>query len=270
MKNRTIIAGIVLLSVLTIVSCTKDINLKLRDASGQLVIEGNITNAAGPQYVKLSTNVPFTNPNTYPPVTGATVTINDQAGNSYTLKEGPQGTYSATTPAGTAGTTYSLNVVAKGQTYSANSTMPAAITLDSITSQSKVAVRRPKNEKDKKEITVYYRDPAGINNYYRFVMWVNGVQVNDIFAYDDLLTDGRYVSRNLRESDVDIYSGDTVKVEMQCIDKPMYTYWFTLQRQQSQGLNVPVAPANPPTDISPVTLGYFSAHTTQSMTIVVK
>jgi hypothetical protein len=84
------------------------------------------------------------------------------------------------------------------------------------------------------------------------------------------LTDGRYVSRNLRENDIDIYSGDTVTVEMQCIDKPIFTYWNTLDQQQSQGLQGAVAPANPPTNITPATLGYFSAHTTQSETIVVK
>ncbi|HEX3384292.1 MAG TPA: DUF4249 domain-containing protein, partial [Mucilaginibacter sp.] len=59
-------------------------------------------------------------------------------------------------------------------------------------------------------------------------------------------------------------------VEMQCIDKPIYTYWYSLMQLQVNNPGGQVAPSNPPTNISPTTLGYFSAHTTQTMTLVVK
>jgi hypothetical protein len=39
---------------------------------------------------------------------------------------------------------------------------------------------------------------------------------------------------------------------------------------QALTIPTPVAPANPPASISPATLGYFSAHTTQTLTLVVK
>jgi hypothetical protein len=57
---------------------------------------------------------------------------------------------------------------------------------------------------------------------------------------------------------------------MQCIDKPVYTYWFTLMQQGDNGPGGGVTPADPPSNITPTVLGYFSAHTTQSKTIVVK
>jgi hypothetical protein len=41
-------------------------------------------------------------------------------------------------------------------------------------------------------------------------------------------------------------------------------------QEQTNGPGGGVTPSNPPTNITPVTLGYFSAHTTQSKTIVVK
>jgi len=84
------------------------------------------------------------------------------------------------------------------------------------------------------------------------------------------------VSIDLRENtggtsvDKGIFSGDTVTVEMQCIDLPVYTYWETLMQEQSNGPGGGVTPSNPPTNITPATLGYFSAHTTQSQTIIVK
>src|ERR1700741_46640 len=85
---------LVLLAAFMFASCKKVINLDLGNVSGELVIEGNITNVPGPQYVILSRNVPFTSPNVYPPVTGATVTMADGRGNQYQLTEGPAGTYS--------------------------------------------------------------------------------------------------------------------------------------------------------------------------------
>src|ERR1700741_3096977 len=85
---------IVFMVALALSSCKKVISLDLGNVSGELVIEGNITNIPGPQYVTLSRNVPFTSPNVYPPVTGATVTMADGRGNQYQLTEGPAGTYS--------------------------------------------------------------------------------------------------------------------------------------------------------------------------------
>ena len=103
-------------------------------------------------------------------------------------------------------------------------------------------------------------------NQYRFVMYVNRVQVNTIFAFDDEFIDGRNVNLDLQQNDIDIFPKDTVTVEMQCIDRPMYTYWFTLVQQRGNNPGGAMTPSNPPTNITPATLGYFSAHTTQSIT----
>ena len=247
-----------------IISCQKVVDLKLKDASGQLVIEANVTNAST-QTVKLSRNVAFTGTNNYPAVSGATVTISDQTGKSYTLTEGPAGTYSTGQFRGTSQTTYNLNVQTDGKTYTASSAMPVGVALDSI-----YAKNNEFSTSNQKYITVAYADPAGIKNQYRFVMYVNNVQVNSVFAYNDDLTDGRYVNAQLRQFDIDIYPRDTVRVEMQCIDPVIYTYWQTLQQQQGNGPGGGITPSNPPTNLSNNALGYFSAHTTQSRTLVVK
>ena len=264
--------AIYLFSLLALASCTKVIDLNLGNNTGELVIEGNVTNTAGPQIIKLSTNVPFTNTNTYPPVTGASVSVSDQNGNTYTFTESPSGTYSNSQLTGIPGNTYTMTVTTGGKTYTANSKMPGVVNLDSLTSKNDVI----QTSDHKKLVTVYYQDPAGIANQYRFVLYVNNVQANDIYAYNDQFNDGRYVSIDLFENtasssvDKGIFSGDTATVEMQCIDKPVYTYWETLMQEQTNGPGGGVTPSNPPTNITPVTLGYFSAHTTQSKTIIVK
>ena len=267
MKINNISFGMALMMLLlpAIISCQKVVDLKLKDASGQMVIEANVTNT-NTSIVKLSQNVSFTSTNTFPPVSGAVVTISDQSGKSYTLTEGIAGNYSSSQLQGTSLNTYNLTVQTGGKTYTARSTMPPAIALDTITAKNDEF----NNGTNRKEISVSYFDPAGIKNQYLFLMYVNGVQVKSLFVYNDDLTAGKHVTAQLRQYDIDVYTGDVVKVEMQCIDKANYTYWFTLQQQQQQGPGGGVTPSNPPSNLSNNALGYFSAHTTQTKTIRVQ
>lgn len=254
--------------VFLLTACTKVIDIKTGNDSGQLVIEGNIVDTAGVQTIKLSKNVPFTSTNVYPTVTGATVTVADQAGNSYNFTETTPGSYTNSQLKGIAGNAYKMTVVTGATTYNATSTLPVKVTMDSVTSENRVA---SSGSNPKKQIVVHFKDPLGVSNYYRFVLYLNGAQVKTVFAFDDEFNDGLSVHNILRVSDddEDIYSGDKVRVEMQCIDAAMYLYWFTLS-QQAGGPGGSVTPSNPPTNISPVSLGYFSAHTTQTIAITVK
>jgi hypothetical protein len=265
MKYYTYLA----ISLLLTGSCTRVIQLPLGNNPGQLDIEANITNVDSPQIITLRKSVLFSGTNTYPPVAGARVSVSDQAGNRYTFVETTAGTYTNNSLTGIPGSTYTLQAVTDTQSYTAISTMADIVRLDSLTDKNR-PLNRSKDGRDQKVISVYYQDPPGIANQYRFIEWVNGVQVNSIFTYDDQLTDGRYVTVDLLEQDIDIYAGDRVTVEMQGIDQSIYTYWFALESQQANNFNGAVAPANPPTNISPQTLGYFSAHTTQTIQFVVK
>jgi len=253
------------LLVLIVTSCTKVIDLKLDNQTGKLVIEGKINNTQhSVQTVKISRNVPFTSSNAYPPVTGAIVTVSDGFGTLQFL-EGPDGTYSANKVFGSPGRTYTMTVLTDGKTYTASSTMAPRVAFDSITVSKSVF----KSSKNRREISVHFHDPVGVPNYYNFIMYVNNVQVRNIFAYNDDFTDGRNVDIDLVENDIDVYPGDTVRIEMQCIDENMYTYWSTLM-QQNNNFGGGVTPANPPTNISPATLGYFSAYTSQTKAVLVK
>jgi hypothetical protein len=266
MKQNGLKYLLVLAAIAALASCKKVIDLDLGNVSNQLVIEGNITNQPGTQYVTLSRNVPFTSPNVYPAVTGAAVSVADNRGNNYPMTEGAPGTYSIPNAFGFGSRTYTLTVISDGKTYTAKSTMPGVTELDSITDKPNYFDAGS----GQKLVTVHFQDPAGIANQYRFVLYVNNVQVNAVFAFDDEFIDGKYVDLDLQQNDIKIYAKDTVTVEMQCIDRPVYTYWFSLAQQQFNNPGGQVAPANPPTNITPTTLGYFSAHTTQTLTLVVK
>lgn len=266
MRNISIYKLAIFSGALAISGCEKVIDVKVNNATGKIDIEANLTNINGQQVVYLRGNVPITNVNSYPTITGATVNVADDAGNNYPFVEGPTGTYTVNGVAGTTAKIYQLTVSAKGTVYTGRSTMPVAVNLDTILLKNDPFG----GSKHKQRISVMYKDPAGTPNQYRFVMFVNGVQIKRIFAFDDEFTDGKINTTNLDQDDIDIYPGDTVTVEMQCIDKTIYTYWYTLLQQGDRGPVGSVAPSDPPTNLSNNALGYFSAHTTQTKTILVK
>jgi hypothetical protein len=254
-----------LIVTISAASCQKVIDLKLGTDTGRLVIEGNLTNVNGTQTVKLSRNVSFYSTNDYPVVSGAKVTVNDAAGHLYSFREGAAGTYSYTPLRGERNRAYTLTATVNGQTYTATSTMPAQVMLDSLGYEDSEF-----NNDGRKNIVVYYADPIGVNNYYRFVEYVNNVEVKETFAYDDNFSDGQRIGMVLRQDDIPIRSGAMVTVEMQCIDKNVFTYWYALRQQQIAGGLSGVTPADPPTNLSNNALGYFSVHTSQTKSIIIR
>ena len=258
----------ILVAVILIIaqsSCQKVININVDNAASQLVIEGNITNQSAAQIVKISQSVPFTNTNTFPSVSGATVTVTDNKGNTYKFTESTTpGTYTSAKFSGRIGYTYTLNVQVNGTTYTGSSTMPSPVNFDQLTYRDNFF-----NNKDGKLITVHYQDTPNIPNQYRFIMYVNNVQINTIFDANDSFTDGGYVDLDLFESDINIVTGDTVTVEMQCIDQNMFTYWFSLSEQTNNNAGGGTTPSNPPSNLNNNVLGYFSAHTVQRQTVVI-
>ena len=119
MKN--IFFSLFIISIISF-SCTKTINVDLKNATPELVIEGIVTNTAAAQ-VNISKSVQFSSSNTFPAVSGAAVSITDDLGTNYTLTETKPGTYINNDLIGVPGHTYNLTVNTEGKTYTATSTM---------------------------------------------------------------------------------------------------------------------------------------------------
>jgi len=245
-------------------ACQKVINLKLDNAAPQLVIEGNLTDEDGAQVVTISKSVSFSATDDFPPVSGAIVTISDSTGVPNVLTETSPGTYVIVPYQGQYGHTYTLTVKVNGVTYKASSTMPKPVQLDSLTAKSDDL-----GKKNLRTIVVNYQDPPNVANQYRFILSINKRQVNTVFTNDDSFTNGRYVKEELFQTGTDIMHGDTARVEMQCIDKNIYKYWFTLSQQQNNGPGGGITPSNPPSNFNNGALGYFSAHTVSNAAITV-
>ena len=263
--QKIIISSIILAFIFT--SCTKEIDVDLNTADPQIVIEGNITNDAGPHNVKISKTVNFSDPNNYPPVSGALVIISDNSGVVDTLEEASPGVYQTSTLAGIPGRTYNLEVVAEGKSFHATSTMPQPVTLDSL---AFTLFTNNGNSGGPEYLTLpVYTDPAAFVNSYRFIQTVNEKLDETVFVMNDNTFNGLQNQYSLFNPDAEIKPGDYVSIEFCCIDKSNYDYYYTLAQFTTDG-PYSTTPTNPPNNITGSSaLGIFSAYTVQKMTRVV-
>lgn len=260
---RSILQNLILATaLLTLASCEKEIVLKYDEGSSRLVIEGEVTPGNGPHEVRISRSVNFTQTNTFPAVENATVTITDDQGDDKTLVHQGGGVYRSTgLLTGVVGHTYTLSVSVDGNTITEASTMPMAVPLDTLSIDSISGFGNVNLI-----LVPIYTDPADIVNYYRIRVRVNGEKWPVVFARDDLLSDGQINGQPLFYNEVPLEPEDVVSVDLLTIDQTVFNYWYTLETFSGSG---GVAPADPTSNLSGNVLGYFSAHTSSTVTVVV-
>ncbi len=248
-------------------SCKKVITVNLNSAAPQMVITGEITDSSGPYQVSINTTVNFSASNNLPPVSGASVIISDSQGLVDSLVESSPGLYSTHSGwQGKPGNTYTLNVMASGKSFTAVSTMPQQVNLDSIGFQQNA---RGRGDQVIQAIP-YYQDPAGIANYYQFTETINDTPLYKVFVFDDQYSDGKYLSVPLFDDSAHLQVGDHLSFSMYCIDKNVFKYFSELQQLLEANPFNEATPANPDTNIKGGALGYFSAHTIQTKKVKVQ
>jgi hypothetical protein len=247
-------------------SCKKVIHIKVKDSDSKYVIEGIITNEPGVCKIYISRINPFNEGNNFPPVNDAVVKVKDN-GAEITLTGNGDGLYQTSVINGTPGHVYDLSVTINNEVFTASCRMPQPVALDTL-------YISPGPFGQFKFGTISYKDPAGINNGYRFVQFVNGIKDPRIFWENDEFTDGEKVALQLdtgvdkKDDPRNINSGDEVTIEMQTLDETIYKYWYTLRSGGGDGTGNIASPYNPVTNIKGGALGYFSAHTVSRKVII--
>lgn len=251
---------IVILMILLLSGCRKDVKLKLPEYHQKVVVEASIeTN--GPPIVFLSYSVPyFGNFDFSAPqqafIKGAFVTVSDGT-TVDTLKEvdPSQGyLYLGFKLLGQQGKTYYLNVTVNGKTYTANSTIRTPAPLDTLYF---------KGEQDTLGfIWQRFKEPQGVGDAYR---WFAKRLGRDQFyaapfasAFDDKFIDGKTFDfsydRGPQPNQVQQYRddpeqgyykrGDTVVVKFCKIGTREYTFWNTYYQNKASNSNPFSAPSN--------------------------
>jgi hypothetical protein len=262
---KTIQLITLLITSIIFVSCEKVIDLKLEDEAGKIVIEGDITNNGGPQFVRITKTVKFSDASLYPSVADATVIITDNVGTIDTLQYVSNGVYKTNRIIGVPGNIYNLTVIAQGKVYTAQSTMPQNVAMDSLRYTSITFG----GNKQYSMIPVY-TDPTFRGNNYRFLQYVNGKLDKGYINFNDDVNNGQVNQRPMITNDIEVKVGDNVSVEMRCVDAVTFTYFVTLEQAAGGGPGGGTTPSNPPNNLSNGALGLFSAYTVQTKAVVVR
>ncbi|WP_316822705.1 DUF4249 domain-containing protein [Pedobacter gandavensis] len=263
MKKINIYKGLGLIMVLIFTACEKVIELKLDNAAPVVVIDGGISDQNVVHQIKVSKTYSFTEPNKFNGLSGANVSLAVDGTGSIVFSEVSPGVYQSVRFKGKSGSKYDLSVTVEGQTYKASSVMPARVPMDSLTFKTYTLFGESKNY-----VAVNFKDPAGVANQYRYILKFKGKVEKDVVS-EDRFDDGNKVTNVIFYELNDLIKGDSIQVEIQCIDKNVYRYFYSLGQNTGEG-GPPVSPANPPSNFSNGALGVFSAHTSSIRTALIK
>lgn len=259
MKN--IFRTITIASIAAIINsaCTEKIDLKLKNSEPQITIEGRVNDKPGPYYVAITKSRLYTENNDFTGIGGAQVIISDDAGNVDTLTPGfITGLYQTNFIQGTVGRTYMLSTTVEGTTYVSLCKMNPPVDIDTILISTETNFQGETKTTTKMQI----HDPAGVPNYYQVFSVRDGYHAQ----HRDRLWDGKIREFNIPNKGLS--SGDTLEAELWSISERVYTFFDQFDQNQNN-FGAPAAPANPDAVFTPAALGYFSAHSIKSKTVII-
>lgn len=259
MRYKYILAALSL--VITFTACEKVIDVDLNNSDPKMVIEGQLADDGDIGWIALTRSVNFDESNDFPKVSNAEVIITDNEGNTEMLTEALEGLYVTNSVMGVPGRTYTVEVTVDGETYTAVSSMPTPIEIDTITFYTGFFP-------GSKFVDVTFQDIPGQDNYFLILQYQNGDAIDQgTFPLgSDRLVDGDPITFTFFYEEEELAEGDTMAYELYVIDKGVYEYFRTLNQLANAAQSA--SPANPITNFTNNPLGYFSAHSVRKKAIV--
>lgn len=243
-----------------IYSCEEIIQVNLREDSTKTVIEGSITNGSGPFSLRISRTQSYFNQTGFTCVDNAEVELSDSQNSDKLIMKGA-GIYSTDKIRGVAGKTYYLKISTNGKSYTASTTLPPPVKIDTVYFDKGLISR------DSLSAYVQFNDPAGVSNYYRIRVIKNGFYASqDYNLVSDSYTDGQTMLAPIYQRS--FAPGDTVMVELLNLDCSTWKYYKGLSEIIQQGVSLQ-SPGNPPSNISGGALGNFGAWGKSTFKIIV-
>lgn len=261
MRNWFIFLSIVLLS------CEETIRLDLKGFQSNVVIEAQVTNVVGKQFVKVSRTTDFYQTGKTPRITDATVTVSDDLGNVTTFVHNPggsedkEGYYYPEAPfTGEIGRTYTLEVIIDGTTYTATDELRPVITIDSLGVRvNQDEAEDPEVEGRIYELLMFAREPKETEDFYLFKFYRNNNLIyagpTDIYFSDDAI-----LGEEINGVATPVYYGlkDIGKIEVYSLTRSGYLFYNDLYNllNNDGGMFSP-PPVNCRTNLSNNALGFF-------------
>jgi hypothetical protein len=264
-----------LLVSLFFISCEEVVDVDLNTAPPKLVIEAAINwkkgTSGNEQKIKLTTTSDYFS-TTIPKVSGATVFITNSENIVFNFIEKPNtGEYVCSNFAPILNEVYTLTVIHKGETYTAQEKLLAVASIESIVQNNEGGF----TGKDI-EIKSFYSDPANVNNYYLYKYKYSSQVKLDYYVDEDTYFQGNTFFSLSQNSDLKV--GDEIEVTHFGISKAYYSYLSVLLNIAGNNGGGPFQ--SPPatvrgniintTNSSNYALGYFSLSETDTKNYIIQ
>jgi len=219
-----------ILSIIIILfcSCEEVVDLNLKQADKKNIIDASITQGS-PCIVLLTKSQAFRNNNPYDRISNAIIELTGQNGEKEILKENSRepGLY-VSEMIGNVNSKYTLKIQVGDEVYEASATIPEVVYIDRIYIYEIKA-----GDKSWYSPAIVFQDPPEVDNYYYTMLSVNDRLMKTIYLNDDENRNGLERHRILffdkeDNDDEDLKTGDRIGVEMQTLDKGMYTFYKSL------------------------------------------
>lgn len=281
------------LPLLALTACEDVIDLDTETGPTQLVVDGWVTNQAGPATIKLTQSAAYFDNSVPKPVLGATVTVTDEANVVYEFKDlKSNGLYvwtppSKNTPLGHVSGTYWLSIKTNGEEYRATTQIRPVPRIDSVNYYFEKPPVAPQNGPAEGYVAEFYaRDLFGKGDSYWIKTYKNGKYFNrasDIStAYDAGFSpggniDGIIFILPIRQSiNKELWTkGDSLKVELHSLSDETYYFLQAVNIESSnQGLFA-TPPTNIPSNVQnvkasgPKALGFFGGSSMSTFETVI-
>lgn len=251
---NSLIASAVFLSALTILSSCEDvIDLETQTGPAQLVVDGWITNQAGPQTITLRWSSSYFDNGAPKPVLDAEVTVTDDKGKVYEFEDIARNGKYVWTPAndtlGHIGRTYNLRIKNEDDVYTAITQIKRVPAIDSVVYEKEKLPFKPDKGPQEGYIAEFYaRDFVGAGDTYWIKPVISGKAtvnkaVNISIAYDAAFSagapsDGLIFILPLRQALTtdSLYSaGASVGVELHSITGETFEFLKQVSEQAANG-----------------------------------
>lgn len=275
-------------------SCEKEITLDLPESEDKLVVEGIIEQGKHP-YVILTKNSSYFDPvdsNTIMDmlVLDAIVTVSDgqvvdSLNLSFDIYQLPYIKYTGSEIIGEAGKTYTLNITYGGKNYSAVTSIPFPVELDSV------RIKYLEQPEDSIGLVwIYFVDPDSLGNYYRG--YTKTLGKDSVFVhpyksvYDDRIANGKKIefaitrgwdpmqgSEFFEDEDPkfpwwSFIFGEKIVVKLCSMDAEHYDFWYSTEQQMATDGNPFATPTSVRTNISGGALGIWGGYGVSVDTII--
>ena len=261
---------ILLFFFVSFTSCEDVVDIDLNTSEPRLVVEANINlleDGTSNSKVKLTLTAPFFD-NQIPLVDDASVVITADNGMVYSFNYTENGIYeSSLVPV--SGMNYTLEIVYKGETYSATEQLNAVSSLEFVEQRNDGGFSG-----EDIELKAFFTDPPGLGNHYFFEGISERGLVLDTF-FDEFF-DGNLIFGFYLVEDMEV--GDEVTFNLYGVNDQFYNFMFVLLQQSTDQSDGPfeTQPATVrgnmvnETNIDNFPLGYFRISEVSTLNYIVE